>query len=187
MNYEAVVVGVSAGGMEALSLIFSNLTRRFKLPMFIVQHMHAHSENYLSRYLNTLCPQTVKEADEKETIRNEYIYLAPANYHLLIEEDRTLSLTTDERVNYCRPAIDPLFESAADVYREKLIGIILTGANRDGTEGMRRIKKCKGLTIVQDPKTAEAPIMPEVVMREVKVDKILKLKEIADFLNLICR
>ena len=183
MKYAAVVVGASAGGMEALRKIFSNLSKNFKLPMLIVQHMHAHSDNYLARYLDSQCGQTVKEADEKEKICGEYIYLAPANYHLLIEEDQTLSLTTDERVNYCRPSIDILFESAADIYREKLIGIILTGANKDGTDGMKIIKKYKGLTVVQDPKTAEAAIMPVSVINGIKVDKILNLEEIAEFLN----
>ena len=175
MFYEAVVIGVSAGGINALKVIFTNISENFKLPVIIVQHLHPHSDTFLVEYLNSLSHLHIKEAEDKEQICAGTVYIAPANYHLLIEEDRTLSLNTDERVNYSRPSIDVLFKSAADVYQSKLIGIILTGANDDGVAGMKLIKKYGGLTVVQDPKNAEADYMPLSVLKEVTVDHIVDL------------
>jgi len=111
------------------------------------------------------------------------IYFAPANYHLLVEPDKTFSLSTEARVNYSRPSIDVLFESAADTYMDRLVGIILTGANSDGTNGAARIKELGGLIIAQDPETAEADAMPMSVVKHVQVDHILALNRIGDFIN----
>lgn len=183
MNYEALVVGTSAGGMRALKEIISGIGNSFRLPMIIVQHLHANSDSFLAHYLNSLSSFTVKEAEDKEKILEGTGYLAPANYHLLIEYDRTLSLNTDERINYSRPSIDVLFTSAADVYSSKLIGMILTGANNDGVHGMMKIKKAGGLTIVQDPQNAEADYMPRAVIQEVSVDHILPLEKIGSLLE----
>jgi len=160
MQYEAIVIGVSAGGMNALKYIFSVLPAGFSIPIIIVQHISAHSDNEWINLLNDKSNLTIKEADEKEKIEPGNVYIAPANYHLLIEKDKTLSLTIDERVNFARPSIDVLFESAAESYKNKLIGIVLTGSNNDGTKGIKRIKECGGLAIIQDPETAESSIMP---------------------------
>jgi two-component system chemotaxis response regulator CheB len=125
----------------------------------------------------------VKEADQDELIEAGRIYIAPANYHLLVERDRTLSLSIDAKVCYSRPSIDVLFETAAEVYRSGLIGIILTGANNDGTAGLRRIKKNDGLTIAQDPATAEVKRMPTSAIEENIVDRIVSLKKLSSFLT----
>jgi len=185
IHYQAVVIGSSAGGLNALKLLFNELDEKFKLPVIIVQHISPNSENYLIQILNDLKKMSVKEADEKEKPEKGNAYIAPPNYHLLLEPDQTFSLTIDERVNYARPSIDVLFETAAEAYREKLIGIILTGANNDGSKGLKRIKEMGGLTIVQDPETAEVNSMPRAAILASAVDKIMSIKEIAGFLNSI--
>lgn len=181
MNYEAVVIGVSAGGMQALKFIFSNLSNNFTLPVIVVQHLHSHSDGFLARHLNENSSLHIKEAEEKEMIKPSTVYIAPPNYHLMIEDDKTLSLSVEARVNYCRPSIDILFESAAEVYGSKLIGIILTGANDDGAKGMKKIKTHGGLTVIQDPATAEVGIMPSAALKHTKVDHVLTLEEIVKF------
>ena len=183
MVYEAVVIGVSAGGINALKVIFTSISENFKLPVIVVQHLHAQRDTFLADYLNSLSHLHFKEAEDKEQICAGTAYIAPANYHLLIEEDRTLTLNTDERINYSRPSIAVLFNSAADVYGSKLIGVILTGANNDGVIGMKKIKKFGGLTIVQDPKNAEVEFMPQSVLKEITVDHIVTLEKIGILLE----
>ncbi|MBN1876767.1 MAG: chemotaxis protein CheB, partial [Anaerolineae bacterium] len=138
-EYQAIVIGVSAGGTTALKQLLPVFPRTYPLPLIIVQHLHPQQDKTLIELYNNLSALTVKEADEKEPIRPGYAYFAPPNYHLLIEDDKTFSLSIDEKVNYARPAIDVLFESAVDVYGPHLIGVILTGANNDGAAGLRRI------------------------------------------------
>jgi two-component system chemotaxis response regulator CheB len=178
MHYEAIVIGVSSGGMNALKIISSALPIDFKIPIIIVQHVGAHSDSQWIQLLNEKSNLHVKEADEKEKIEKGTIYIAPPNYHLLIEKDKTFSLTIDERVNFARPSIDVLFESAAEAYRNKLIGIVLTGSNSDGTIGITRIKECGGLSIIQDPKTAESSYMPKSAITAIEPDYILSLENI---------
>jgi two-component system, chemotaxis family, protein-glutamate methylesterase/glutaminase len=125
---------------------------------------------------------TVKDADEKEAIRPGFVYFAPANYHLLIETDHTFSLSIDPKVNYSRPSIDVLFESAANVYGPRLIAILLTGANNDGAKGLQLIKEKGGLVIVQDPRSAEFSFMPEAALQVVKPDFVLGLAELGRWL-----
>jgi two-component system chemotaxis response regulator CheB len=122
----------------------------------------------------------IKYAEDKEKIRKGCVYIAPPDYHLLIEDDRTFSLSVDAPVNYSRPSIDVLFESASDVFSEHIIGIILTGANSDGSLGLKRIKERGGLTIVQSPQSAEYPVMPTAAIAETDVDYVLDIEEIAD-------
>ncbi len=181
--YEAVAIGVSSGGMDALSAILPKLSKDFALAVLVVQHLHPHSDNFLSIHLDRQCQVAVKEADEKEPIKPGVVYIAPPNYHLLVEEGKTLSLSTSEKVNYARPSVDVLFETAADVYQSALIGIILTGANNDGSQGLKRIKERGGLAIVQDPASAEAPTMPEAAIKTTDVDHVLSLQEIGELLN----
>ncbi|MVX65513.1 chemotaxis protein CheB [Clostridium chromiireducens] len=178
MKYRAIVIGASAGGMDAIKEILIAIPRNFAVPLIIVQHLNSHSNGYIVRYLKELCKINVKEADEKESILPGNVYIAPPNYHLLIEKDETLSLTVDNKENYSRPSIDVLFESAAEVYRYELIGIILTGANKDGSNGLRRIKELGGTTIVQDPDTAEVYFMPKSAISTTEVDYILTLDKI---------
>lgn len=166
-----------------MKVLFSGLDDRFSIPLVIVQHISADSENYLIQILNDIRKLQVKEADEKEQPMPGLAYLAPPNYHLLLEPDRTFTLTIGERVNYARPSIDVLFETAAEAYKDKLIGIVLTGANNDGSKGLKKIKDFGGLTIVQDPETAEVESMPRAAILATAVDHILPLDEIAAFLN----
>jgi two-component system chemotaxis response regulator CheB len=184
-TYEAVVIGTSSGGMDALTTLLSVLSDTLVLSTIIVQHMHPHSDDFLARHLHEICQLTVKQAEEKEPIAPGIVYIAPANYHLLIEADKTFSLSNTKRVNYARPSIDVLFETAADVYGARLIGIILTGANNDGSQGLKTIKECGGLTIVQDPATAEADSMPKAAIEATTVDYVLSLQEIGVLLNRI--
>ena len=180
--YGAIVIGVSSGGMNALKIISSTLPAHFNLPIIIVQHLSAHSDSHWIKLLNEKSRLNVKEADEKEKIEKGNIYIAPPNYHLLIEKDKTFSLTIDERVNFARPSIDVLFESAAEAYRNKLIGIVLTGSNSDGTKGIKRIKNCGGLAIIQDPKTADSEYMPNSAIAAIVPDYIISLEEIVELL-----
>ena len=182
-KYQAVVIGSSAGGLNALKTIFETLDKRFPLPLIIVQHMSPDADNYLPLFLNNMKKIKVKEADEKELPQPGIAYVAPPNYHLLIEHDKTFSLTVGERVNYARPSIDVLFETAAEAYGEGLIGIILTGANNDGTVGLKKIKELGGMAVIQDPEEAEADLMPRSALEAVKPNHVLKLKEIANLLN----
>ena len=182
MPYEAIVIGVSSGGMNALQIIFSLLPKDFKTPIIIVQHIGPRSDSQWIKLLNDKSNLYIKEADEKEKIENGKVYIAPPNYHLLIEKDKTFSLTIGERVNFARPSIDVLFESAAEAHKNKLTGIILTGSNNDGTNGIKRIQEWGGLTIVQDPETAESAYMPESAIAAIKPDYILSLEEIIKLL-----
>ena len=183
MKYEAIVIGVSAGGMNALSTVLSGLSDDFALPIIIVQHMDPNSRDYLSDHLDQKCNIQVKEAEDKENIMDGVAYIAPANYHLLLEEDRTFSLSVDDLVNYSRPSIDVMFETAADVYRRKLVGVVLTGANADGSEGLTKIKAMGGLAVVQDPATAHVDYMPKAAIASTKVDHILSLEGIVSLLT----
>jgi two-component system chemotaxis response regulator CheB len=182
-TYQAVVIGSSAGGLNALKILFEGLDKRFPLPVIIVQHVSPDAENYLPLFLNNMKKIPVKEADEKEVPQPGVAYVAPPNYHLLLEQDRSFTLTIGERVNYARPSIDVLFETAAEAYGDGLIGIILTGANNDGSRGLKRIKELGGLAIVQDPDEAESSSMPRSATESVQVDHVLTLNEIANFLN----
>jgi len=182
MEYKVVVIGSSAGGMDALRILLAALPRTFALPILIVQHLSATSDSFLANYLNTQCQLRVKEADEKEKIFHGTVYLAPPNYHLLVEDDETLSLSVEEKVNYARPSIDVLFESAAYAFGKGVIGIVLTGANTDGSRGLSIIKQFGGLAIVQDPDGASVDTMPRAAIAATKVDYILSLEKISDLL-----
>ena len=186
-EFSAIVIGASAGGIKALSLVLEPLPKEFALPIIIVQHLHPYSESYLSHILSTKSELHVKQADEKEKIQAGSVYVAPPNYHLLIEEDHTLSLSLDAWVNYSRPAIDVLFETAAYAYREKLIGIVLTGANYDGSQGLKKIKEFGGYAIVQEPSTAEVDVMPNAAIAATTVDKILSPRDIGIYLLQLTR
>ncbi|NDY73797.1 chemotaxis protein CheB [Desulfobacter hydrogenophilus] len=183
-RYKAIVMGGSVGSMEALLEIFSGLPRNFRLPIIIVCHVHLHDNGGVVNFFRLQNPLNIKTADDKEPIRPGYIYFAPANYHLLVEQDETFSLTVDSKVNYSRPAIDVLFESAAFVYGEQLIGIVLTGANHDGAKGISCIKKMGGQTIAQNPDTAECPVMPLAAINTGDVDAILSIQQIRGFIKL---
>jgi two-component system, chemotaxis family, protein-glutamate methylesterase/glutaminase len=180
--FECVAIGASAGGLHALRTVLSGLPAAFPVPIVIVQHVEPKGDCYLSEILDRATAIVVKEAEDKEPMHSQTAYVAPAGYHLLIERDGTLSLSLDEKVNFCRPAIDPLFESAADAFGPGLIGIVLTGANADGAKGLIRIKEQGGYAIVQNPRSAQSPCMPQAAIDAVRVDKVLDLEHVASFL-----
>jgi two-component system chemotaxis response regulator CheB len=162
-NFDCVVIGSSAGGIDALTTLFTNFPGHFPIPIVIVQHIARglDLDFYLPVFLNERTDLTVKEAEEKEKIRLGHVYVAPPGYHLIIERDKTLSLSLEVPACYSIPGIDVLFETAADAFRNRLIGIVLTGASADGSEGLKKIKEMGGYTIVQNPLEAKSPIMPE--------------------------
>jgi len=183
MKFEAVVIGSSAGGMEALRKVLSILPENFNIPIIIVQHLNPNSESYLPEYLSRYCSLMVKEVEEKEKLEGGKVYISPPNYHTLLEKDGSFTLTVEERVSYARPSIDVLFETASDAFGKRLIGIILTGANSDGSYGLMKIKKNGGIAIVQDPDTAEVDMMPRAAIERVAVDYMLKLEDIGKLLE----
>lgn len=181
-EYKAVVIGASAGGLNALTRLLEELPADFPFPVIIVQHRSKDERGLLEEILQEKCVIRIQQANEKEKIENGTVYIAPPDYHLLVEGDLTFSLTTDEKVNFSRPSIDVLFETAADVYRNALIGIILTGANADGRRGIETIRRYRGLTIAQDPTEAEFPSMPQAAVGSGAVLKVLTLNDIKNFL-----
>lgn len=187
MRFEVLVIGTSLGGFSALKVLLGGLTKSFPLAIAVVQHRHKDSGDLMSSSMQQHIKLPIHEAEDKDELLPGHIYLAPADYHLLLNQSY-LTLSVDEPVCFARPSIDVLFESAADAYTHRTIGIILTGANRDGTKGLARIKACGGLTIVQDPATAETSIMPQAAIATTEVDAILPLPEIAPYLvNLLSR
>jgi len=178
MHYEAIVIGVSSGGMDAMKILFSMLPDSFSIPIVIVQHISPRSDSEWIRLMNQENRIRITEVEEKEKLQPGNAYLAPPNYHVLIEKDWTFTLSADPRVNFARPSVDVLFDSAADAFGAKLIGIILTGANSDGARGLKKIKTCGGLTIVEDPTTCTIAGMPKAAIAAMKPDYILPLKEI---------
>lgn len=163
-------------------LLLGGLPADFQLPLLIVHHLCADSGSGLAAMLDAHCAIRVKEADEGEALLPGTAYLAPPNYHLLVERDGSLALSVDMPVNFARPSVDVLFESAASAFGPALIGIILTGAGSDGAKGLKRIKERGGMAIVQDPADAEADSMPRSATAAVKADHILPLKEIGGLL-----
>ena len=184
--FEIVVVGTSTGGLKALQTLLSGLSAGFPLPIVIVQHRGKDSESGLCEFLSQWSSVPVTEPEDKEPVRRGHAYLAPRDYHLLIE-NQSFALSTDPPVGFARPSIDVLFESAADQYQERSIGVILTGANRDGARGLAAIKSAGGLTLVEDPRSAACREMPEAAIARTRADWILPLDEIAPrLLSTVC-
>ena len=185
MAYEIVVVGTSTGGLKALQVLLAGLPEDFPLPMVIVQHRGKDSEIGLCEFLSRSSALPVTEPEDKEPVLPAHAYLAPRDYHLMIEK-KSFALSTESPVVFARPSIDVLFKSAADEYNERTIGVILTGANRDGARGLAEIKSRGGLTVVEEPASATCPEMPEAAIARTKVDLILPLDEIASQLYQLC-
>jgi two-component system chemotaxis response regulator CheB len=185
-GYQLVTIGCSMGGMQALQTIFQTLPADFPLPITVVQHRYRTSNEGLPQFLRRHSKLNVVDTTDKEWLKPGTVYLAPANYHLLVERGE-LSLSVDEKVEYSRPSIDVMFESAADAYGSGVVGVVLTGANSDGARGAVRIKKRGGFVIAQDPKTAESPAMPQAAVDATRVDRILPLDRIGPFLVELCR
>lgn len=179
-GYRFVAVGVSAGGLHALQTLVSGLPADFPLPMAVVQH-RARESHLLCELLQEKTALRVVEVTDKEAIDQGTVYVAPPDYHLLVD-DGYFSLSTDEPVRFSRPSIDVMFQTAADVYGMDAIGVVLTGANADGAAGLRRIADAGGHAVVQDPATAEVRVMPRNALREVPDACVLPLEEIAGHL-----
>jgi two-component system chemotaxis response regulator CheB len=181
-KYQAIAIGASAGGLHALTFLLEQLPADYPIPVIVSQHRAKDQKELLEEVLQHKCKIRIKQADEKEKIESGFAYIAPPAYHLLVERDGTFSLSSDEHVSFSRPSIDVLFESAAEVFREKLIAVILTGANNDGANGISVVKKYGGLTIAQSPREAQYPYMPQAAINYGGVENILTLKEIQHFL-----
>jgi len=183
--FKIVVMGTSLGGLSALQNILGDLPPNFPAAIAIVQHRHKESGTALKALLQTYTLLPIQEVEDKDEIIPGRVYLAPPDYHLLVETDH-FALSIDQPVSYARPSIDVLFESAADTYGERVIGLILTGANQDGAQGLKKIKARGGITIVQEPSTAQSPIMPAAAIADVAVDWILGLSDISNLLVNLC-
>jgi two-component system chemotaxis response regulator CheB len=179
---DLILIGCSAGGVEALTRILSDLPTTFRFPIVIILHMGRDSKDLFSRSLGHVCKLPVSEAEEKQPIQAPHIYIAPADYHLLFERNHTFSLSTEEPVCFSRPSIDVSFISAACAYRDRILGIILTGANQDGANGLKTLIEYGGYGIVQDPTTAEFPEMPQAALAKAKPQSVMKIEEIAELL-----
>ncbi len=177
-----VVIGASLGGYTAISRILADLPDHFSLPILIVQHIGAVKENSLAESLSWHSRLPVEEGEPLTPILPGHVYISPPEYHMLIERDFTISLSLDEKVNYSRPSIDVLFESASCSFPGEVIGILLTGANSDGAQGMKAIGESGGITIVESPERAVCPFMPASAIRLREPDHIIPLESIADVL-----
>ncbi|NJL65302.1 MAG: chemotaxis protein CheB [Methylacidiphilales bacterium] len=187
MTFKLIVLGTSLGGFSALKKVLKSIPEDIGVPIAIAQHRHPDSSDTTLRdFLQQETALSVREVEDKDKIQPGYAYLTPADYHLLVEAGH-FALSVDEPVCYARPSIDVLFESAADVYREQVIGVILTGANADGSQGLKTIQARGGVTIVQEPSTAECGVMPQAAINAVaRVDWILPLERIAAVLAILC-
>ena len=180
---DAVVIGASAGGVEALSQLLPALPATLRAAVFIVLHQPRERPSRLAALFQAKCVLPVREAEDKEPVAPATVYLAPPDYHLLLDQGPCLALSADEPVNYSRPAIDVLFESAADLYRERLLGMILTGGNQDGAAGLAAVQRAGGVTVVQAPQSAQVALMPASALQRIVPDHVLPLAEIAALLR----
>lgn len=178
----AVVIGVSTGGVDALKIVVGGLPADFPIPVMVVAHISPEADNGLALLLDDLCEIRVKEADELEKAEAGTVYIAPPNYHLQVEKNGCLSLSVDPPVRFARPSVDVLFESAADVFGAALVGVVMTGAGSDGSNGLRRVKDAGGVAVVQNPDEAEADSMPRSSIAAAVPDHVTPLAGIAGLL-----
>jgi two-component system chemotaxis response regulator CheB len=178
----AIVIGASAGAVQALLRILPALPASLPVPILIVVHIPPDRSNALVSLFASKCVIAVKEAEDKEIALPGIVYFAPSDYHLLAEADGTLALSMDEQVNHSRPAIDVLLETAADAYGPDLVGIVLTGANHDGAAGLKAIAQAGGSAIVEDPATASTPTMPAAALASCPTARVLDLAAITDYI-----
>jgi two-component system chemotaxis response regulator CheB len=186
-NVEGIVIGGSAGALEALDTLLPALPPGFPAAVFIVLHLPRDRPSILAPIFAAKCLLPVEEAEDKAPVRPGTIYFAPPDYHLLIEEGPCLALSVDDPVNLSRPSVDVLFQSAADVYRQSLMGIILSGASADGAEGLAAVHSAGGITVVQEPQSVAMPLMITSALQRCAADWVLPLAEIAVLLRRIHR
>jgi two-component system chemotaxis response regulator CheB len=186
MMYDLIAVGTSWGGLSALSQLFDGLPAEVEQPIVVAQHRSSDSpEGGLGHLLERHTDRIVRDAEDKDVLQRRHVYLAPPDYHLLVEPG-SLALSTEDAVQFARPSIDVMLESAADAYGERLIGIVLTGANDDGAAGLARVKARGGVAIVQDPETSERRRMPDAALAAVDADAVLRIEEMGRFLYGLC-
>ena len=181
VGYDLVVVGTSWGGLAALRTLVAGLPESFMMAVTLIQHRHKDSDHLLRVLLQERSALEVSEVEDKMPLEHGHIYVAPPDYHTLVEPGH-FSLSTEAPVRYSRPSIDVTFNSAADSYAHRTVGIVLTGANADGAEGLRQISDRGGMALVQDPKTAESPTMPAAAMKAVPRARVMPLADIVAFL-----
>jgi two-component system chemotaxis response regulator CheB len=182
LAYEIVVVGTSWGGLAALKRIVAEMPPEYDLPTVIVQHRHRDSDALLARFLQDQTRLSVCEIEDKQPVESGRLFVAPSNYHVLVERGY-FALSLEAPVRFSRPSIDATFSSAADAYGHRCVGIVLTGANDDGADGLRRVADAGGLAVVQDPASAECAVMPESALRAVPTARVLPLDRIGPFLG----
>lgn len=175
---QAVAIGASAGGVDALLQMLSALPASYPLPLIAVLHLPENRDSLLAEVFANRCAIAVREAADKEPLAGGTLYFAPAGYHLLVESDRSFSLSCDPPEHFSRPSIDVMLESAADAFGAGLVGVLLTGANEDGAKGLVRVMQAGGLTVVQDPDDAQVPDMPLAALARLEPDFILPLPQI---------
>lgn len=183
---QAIVVGCSAGGLSALHQLLGGLSGPLPVPMVVVCHSGSEDMRVFCELLASRSGLAVSEAEERQQPEPRHIFVAPSGYHLLLERTGRFALSVDPRVAFSRPSIDVLFESAADLWGEHLIAVLLTGANSDGAEGCARVRRCGGTLIVQDPATAQVPIMPSAALALAGADHCLPLPDISLLLEALC-
>jgi two-component system chemotaxis response regulator CheB len=179
----ALLIGGSAGSLDVLLKVFTKLQADLSFPIILVMHRKNSSESMLSELLGSRTALPVHETEDKQTLEPGHIYIAPADYHLLFENDKNMSLDYSEKINFSRPSIDVAFESAAEVFGARLVCLLLSGANADGVAGLKLVKAKGGRVAVQDPATALTPYMPEQAILQVKVDRVLAPEAMPDFIN----
>ncbi len=187
MKYDIIVIGTSAGGIDALKTVLKRFEWSNQVAIMIILHLGSNSKSYLSNIISGLVQGQVYEVEDKMNIKRGAVFIAPPNYHVLIEKDGTFTLITTEKVCFARPSIDVTFESVADTFGDSAIGLLLTGANHDGGQGLKQIKIAGGYTIVQDPNTAQAREMPEYGIMTANPHEIVELEEIGARLNEILK
>lgn len=182
---KAFIIGGSAGSLEVLLKVLPAVNPALSFPIVIVIHRKHGADSLLPGLLSSRTKMPVKEADEKEKMLPGTIYIAPSDYHLLIEMDHTFSLDYSEKVNYSRPAIDVTFQTAAEAYKKELVCLLLSGSNADGVKGLQTVINWGGTVVIQDPDTAQVPYMPEQARKTMSIDYILRIEEMADYINLL--
>jgi two-component system chemotaxis response regulator CheB len=182
-DIEIVAIGGSAGAVDVLTGVLATLPARGAVPVVVVVHLPADRPSHLPAVLAGRCPAPVREAEDKEPVAAGTVYVAPPGYHLLIERERTFALSMDDAVLFSRPAIDVLFETAAEVYGAHAAGVVLTGASHDGARGLRAIEDAGGACIVQRPETAVVPGMPTAAIAATRGPHVLRVPEIAAWLG----
>jgi len=182
-GHELLIIGGSAGSLEIIMSMLPLLASPLKIAVIVVLHRKYVADSSLSHLFSYKTDIPVKEIEDKDQVLPGVIYVAPIDYHLLIEENHTFGLDLSEKVHFSRPSIDVTFESASEIYKEKLACLLLSGANADGAHGLEEVRNNGGTVAIQDPETALVPFMPEQAMHQFHVDHVLRPEDMAAFVN----